>query len=193
MHTTWAADRAIDGCIDEVDVDAKCTALLLSDENHGIGYWGFLTARQSQGNYSFVQPDNRPIVLAPVPVPNVFSSVLVSGGIDVVTGVESISGGLWLDSGGCDADVVAGYKIYAQTIPTESAEDLSRQHKEGPWRLVDGGESVTGSPHSLGSSVRIHADCSQSSDVILAATLVFDSGFELPHVSGSTRRLRCGL
>ena len=194
FHTTWASGKTVDGCIDTEDIKTTCTAVLLSDQHDGTGYFALLSASPVQGNYSFVQPDNGPIVLAPVPVPRLIDTTVTSSDLRATVRVDALVAGLFLDSG-CPAGIVRGYRIYAQVVkqggdvPTD--RDRPTSSTGGDWVLVDGGEALDGGPLDLGTTAQITIACKSDDEVYLAASVVFDSGFETRHVSGNTAPIRC--
>jgi hypothetical protein len=196
IETTWAAQRHIDGCVDDDEVTSTCMAVLLTDQSDGVGYYALLTTAADRGNYSFVQPDNSPIVLAPIPVPQ---QVEVAPGAEAhVTMSMRVSlqnEGLYLGPAECARNVVMGYRLYVQTVrggdpaPVDRVRDNGRS--SSGWQLAEGGEAPRGQPLNLGSAAELSVACTPNADVYLAASLVFDSGFETAHVSQNSTVVPC--
>lgn len=194
FHTTWAAGKMIDDCIDSEDIQTTCTAVLLTDQHDGKGYFALLSASPVRGNYSFAQPGNGPIVLAPVPVPQLVDSTVTSSDVHATVGVDTAGAGLFLDSA-CPSDSVRGFRIYAQVVVHggDAPTDRGRPNSNvgGNWKLADGGESPSGGALTIDSNAQVTVACKPTDDVYLAASLVFDSGFETRHVSQNSVPIRC--
>ena len=194
FHTTWAAGKNVDDCIDTEDIKTTCTVVLMSDQVQGRGYFALLSATPLRGNYSFVQPENGPIVLAPIPTPLLIDTAVTSSDLRATVRVDALAAGLYLDSG-CPADIVRGYRIYAQVVkqggdvPTDRERPTSSTG--GDWVLADGGETLDGGPLDLGTTAQVTIACEPNDDVYLAASVVFDSGFETRHLSDNTAPIRC--
>lgn len=191
IHTTWAADQRIDGCID-VASESECTAVLVTDETEAEGYFALLTSKANRGNYSLVQAENGQVTLAAIPTPiAVGVPVSAPGQLSLTVRVEQPTGGLYVQEP-CSAGVVSGYRIYSQArgISSGAAESLKRAG--GSWTLpMQGGETTGGDPHALGDTTAVLSACSAGESVFLSASLVFDSGFETPHLSASIGPFQC--
>jgi hypothetical protein len=195
FNTSWASNRHIDNCIDDSDAETKCTTVLLTDQHNGTGYFAVLTSAADRGNYSFVQPGNAPIVLAPIPKPQIVSSTPQSSGeFQASVRLDGPTAGLYLAEG-CSADILAGYRVYAMTVERSASPpaDLWRTGVDtgGKWKLVDGGAAPGGQELAMADSTNVTLSCDPTKDVYLATTLVFDSGFETAHVSGASAPIRC--
>lgn len=192
LSTTWAADARIDGCIEKDVETPRCMAVLLMDQVDGESYFALLTKkRDSLGNYLFAQPDNAPITLVQVPRPT-----LLSTGTSTVTIVppDVPAEGLYLDSAHCGLSAVVGYKIYKQLVPRGAPAPVDRARENvgsgSGWKLAANGElGDAGSP--LVSALTVPLACSEPKDAYLAASLVFDSGFELQYGSSNSDVIRC--
>jgi len=188
----WGASSAIDGCLRNLGGSSafdgtECTVVLLADQHAGIGYFALAAAlaTPSFATY-FNQPGDAPIVLRPLDAISIVSSTNLGGGL---IGLDFAApnvpqAALYLDSAGCDTDLIAGYKIYRY---------LGTPGPERRWALpTSGWEQVGGNPIPLGDPATIAQDCDAHPDVAYAYTLVFDSGFELPFLSAD-RHASCGM
>lgn len=190
IDTTWSAASQIDGCIDDAAAEAgpRCVAVLLSDQAAGQGFYALVTAAPSAlGNYSLAQQDNAPLVLAALVSPQLSSAATTPTGASANVRVDAGSGGKYLDPA-CSTETVVGYRLYAQTVvhAAPAPGDLRRDESHG-WTLASGGQ-----PLSFGATTAITSPCAASQDLYLAASLVFDSGFETPHLSRPAGPIRCG-
>lgn len=184
---TWAADGRIDGCPDPVP--NACIAVLVSDQNNGVGYFAMITkARDNNGNYELAQAGNAPYNLVQIPKLAIDDSNTISDSLVslLVTGPDaaSLAAGLYLDPG-CPSPI-AGYKVRAQAVGTGGGapEDRAR----GDWQdVTPGGTSIP-----LGQQATVEVGCAGNSDVYLATSVVFDSGFELDLVGENSTRVACG-
>jgi hypothetical protein len=114
--TAHWANGAVDGCIDDpvfptsCSVAGCCTAILVSDELEGEGYFAFLTSSADiASNYR----DFGHVNLSAIPSPDIVSAVpnLSEGHWDVVVNgpaLESLSPGLSLDGKACILGPVKG-------------------------------------------------------------------------------------
>lgn len=194
FHTNWAAGKTIDGCVDSEDIQTACTAVLLTDQHGGRGYFALLTASPARGNYSFAQPGDGPITLAPVPVPQLVDTAVTSSDVRATVSIDSDAAGLYLDAS-CPLDIVRGYRVYAQIVErdADAPTDRGRPRSDsgGDWVLADGGQSAGGEALSFETNAQVRVACKSTDDVYLATSLVFDSGFETRHVSANSVRIRC--
>jgi hypothetical protein len=194
IHTSWAGMGTIDGCIDRIETTVRCTAVLLADQDEqGRSYFALLTAKAKHGDYLFAQPDNAPIVLAAVPRPTV-SDKRPAGGedLEVEISVDEPAAGLYLDPD-CRLDAAVGYRLYAQANvrgvppPPDRANRLFSPDATWQSARADGATPVL----TFGRTTKQSVACPRGKDLRLAASLVFDSGFELPFVSESSPVVRC--
>jgi len=183
---SWSSNMNIDGCPDSITSGQKCMAVLLTDEVNGVGYFALLTdeADASQ-NYDFVQAINGPINLVPMPIPTVtgvIQLVALTVEIGVHTSFADLNGGLYLDVGCATVVDLLGYKIRYQSVPVGSPAPSDRSIEL--WTDATPGKIVPLSGPD--SAVTITASCTSPAEVYLATSLVFDSGFETPHVSANS-------
>jgi hypothetical protein len=185
----WSSSPDIDGCPDAV-IGQRCMAILLTDQVDGVGYFAFLTdeADGSQ-NYDFIQAGNLPINLVQIPKPAISGSTTIDiANVDVIiqgpTAVD-IAGGLYLDPACAFGDVV-GYKIRSQTFGFGGVPPTDRS--VASWTdITPGGGTVP-----LGTPTTVRITCGANSDVYLATTLEFDSGFEFGLTGENSTRVACG-
>jgi len=190
FHTTWAADRGIDGCIDDVASEDKCVAVLLTDQDQSRGYFALLATAPVFGNYSFAQPGNAPIVLAAIPRPELLgTSAQPPDGVRASVRVASAASGVYVGSPACGAGLVRGYKVYAQAVPRGAAAPTDRRRTA--WSTVEGGAGPEGAALALEQATDVIVHCTGSADVYLATALVFESGFETEHLSESSSPVLC--
>jgi hypothetical protein len=181
---TWAADGRIDGCPDPVP--NACIAVLISDQHDGVGYFAMITkARDLNGNYELTQAGNAPYDLVQIPKLAIDDSNTVSPSLVslLVTGPDaaSLAAGLYLD-GGCPSPI-AGYKVRAQNIPEGGGAPSDRARDA--WTEVSG-------TVPLGTQTSVEVGCTGNTDVYLATSVVFDSGYELELVGENSTRVACG-
>ena len=98
--------------------------------------------------------------------------------------------GLYLDED-CTSDVVIGYKLYAQVVARGAAAPQERDRQVG-WLIPTGGAGTGNSPIPIGTASTIIVDCPDPSDLYLATSLVFESGFELTFLSENSDAVPCG-
>lgn len=171
INGTWAQSQDIDGCPDFVGgpgTPGLCTAMLLTDSVNGSSYF-MLQVSQSDGagNFAFsggnLSSVDRPGGGMGVPGgPVIASSTRLGGG----TGVELTINPPALDGISGDtscADVLQGFRVWAQVLPRDSND-----------------------------AATVTLDCSGDSDVYVATSAVFDSGFETAFVSANSGRVECG-
>lgn len=185
---TWAQDGRIDGCPDPIP--NACIAILLNDELDGVGYFALITkARDANGNYELVQPGNAPYNMVQIPKLGIDGSTTIDAtkvSLDV-SGPDgaAIAAGLYLDPG-CP-DPVAGYRVRSQGLAPGSNPPGSRAI--GDWTDVS---PVDQNPIPLGTPDTVEVTCAGNTDVYLAASLLFDSNFELDLVGENSTRVACG-
>jgi hypothetical protein len=207
IFTSWNA-AGVDGCIFGAGPTSgldgtECTAVLLGDQSQGQGYFALLSARISpEGHSELNQPGDAPIILRPAPPSFVVGSTRIDGETFLLTlsSPDVPTDALYLDPD-CDGNAVIGYKIYAQVLPRNAPPPADRTRDDGDpqtgWEVAEGGEGPAGEPIPLGSPASVPIqDCACGSPPIrtyLAASLVFDSDFELPFLSASPATLECGI
>jgi len=202
LDGSWS-NPEIDGCIDD-ETSPECMAVVLSDQDLGQGYFALLSAEaDAQGDFSFDQPIppgefRAPILMAPIPAPSVAGTSSVGGVLNVDVDLADVPDeALYLDAPNCDSGVILGYRIHQQTAAAGQPAPVDRTRDDGDpttgWEVAIGGELVQGDPLPLGVPALIRAsDCTDQGRLYLAATLVFDSGFELDHVSANGPTVECG-
>ena len=198
LRGDWVSDERVDGCISDAPAP-HCMGMLLGDQRAGAGYFAMLSDPPgSQGEFSLVQPGQAAINLAAVPRPSLTGTVTVN---PYTLSVSSVVGavppeGLYLDTAECPADVVLGYKIYEQQTYRWGAAPVDRTRDDGSpytgWELAPGGAGPGGAPLPIGTTAAVTLTCYTATDFFLAASLVFDSGFETPFVSLNSARILCG-
>ena len=180
---SWDADVRIDGCPDAVS--PMCMVVALSDQDaSGNGYFALLSTEEDVfATYDFAQPEDAPIVLAPIPPPAITRVLPLDAStleIDIEP-PELLLG--FFSAPGCDGGLLRGYRIYQQRIPAGAPPPIDRD-------LVSGWSSPTGLiPAGAGTTLSV--DCDASTDLFLGTALVFDSDFETSHVSANSARIRC--
>jgi hypothetical protein len=188
VSASWGTG-GVDGCIDATvaptlcNVGGCCTAILISDQFDGQGYFALLTSTADAGqNYGAFPAVN----MAALPKPNITGSVRVDAANVNVTvacpSQASLAGGLALDPG-CPDTVVTGCKLYTQTVARGGAPADDRELSG--WTSVGVGAAA-------GTSETVGVTCSGNQDVYLTSALVFDSGFELRYGGTNSTRVECG-
>lgn len=196
----WSGSPSVDGCIDLAGSSPapdplECMALLLGDQNGGKGFFALITGGGGEPfdlrGRCFAETASEPgfcwAQLARIPAPAV-SRVVSRGlqGTDLLLrlpGRGAIDAGLFLDPL-CDPDPLVGLRIYRRDVPPGAPAPVDR-------RVAAGWTEVTREPLPPGRPVGIRLACDAPSDVYLAASLVFDSGFETPYLSASSPAVRC--
>ena len=184
INTTWARDASIDNCISDVQTEEQCVAVLVTDQVSDSGYYALLTAAHQRRDYSLVQPGNAPITLALIPTPILDGLVIATTtGLVIPVRVEAPAGGTYLDTS-C-ATAITGYRIHYQATAQSGPLPQDRRRSSG-WAAL-----TPASTTSLGSTVATTITCAPGSNVYLTASLVFDSGYETPHVSANSVLIPC--
>lgn len=188
MHSHWAANPLIDGCIDEAIAGGgpPCMVVSFGDQDGGAGYFAILSdLGDAISDFDFNQPGGAPIDLVPVPEPSVRETVPVaSGELEVLLDPPQPGAGLYLDPA-CEERIhaVRGYRIYGRQLPAGSLAPEDRSAGSGWIAATD----VI--PLSDGATVRI--SCDDETDVYLALALAYDSGYETPYLSRNAEVIRC--
>lgn len=173
----WNADPRIDGCIDD-----ECMAVLVTDATDDDGYFALITAAQdAQGGYSFSRPGNA-IDLAPIPPPTIVGSQVLPAGSRLDLLVDTPAGGLYPDAA-C-ADALVGYRVWFRLLPLGSSPPDSRDPADG-WQLADAATIP------IGQQATLDFDCVFQSNLYVATSLVFDSGYESAVLSANSTRVSC--
>lgn len=182
LFTDWNADSRIDGCADST-FTGFCMAVLLSDENdENVGFYSLATSNFGEHGYDFSQSGSRPIKLASIPEPVIFTQSLVDGTtLEVGAGINRSPEGNLLKAP-CIDDPELGFKIYLQRVAAGAPAPTSRRIEN--WTPV--GE-ITTRPNTVPVSI----DCSEPGDVFLATSIAFEDGFETAHVSANSLRIQC--
>ncbi len=194
----WAFDRRTDGCLGDAP-GTKCLAIVLGDQQSATGYFAVLTDEAGlNGEFRFDEPGSAPIRLEMMQrpfiggtaKPNAYTVVVNTSPYNVPPAA------LHLDSPTCSTGAVVGYKIYHQKLARDAPAPVDRTRDDGNpatgWELAPGGSGPGGAPLPLGSPAQVSFTCHTVKDVYLAASFVFDSGFETPHVSRNSSRIFCG-
>ena len=198
VQGSWAADARVDGCVGDVP-EPRCMAMMLGDQRAGIGYFALLSAAAGPSNeFSFVQPSEAPIALATIPRPAITATQLINPYTLIVSSVvRSVPpGGLYLDAPQCSTGAVVGYRIYQQITTRGGPAPVDRTRDDGNpqtgWEVADGGAGPSGEPLPINSPTQVRVTCYTASDLFLATSYVFESGFETPFVSFNAPRILCG-
>ncbi|MCP3979419.1 MAG: hypothetical protein GY716_08825 [bacterium] len=196
IWSSWSAASGIDGCIDDLQ-EGPCMAVALSDQNDATGYFALLAEpRNSAGDYDFAQESNATILLDGVPRPQLSTS---SNGavLDLDVTLEPVPPSAIYSDDACSVELIAGYRVYQQAVPGNVALPEDRVRDDGDpatgWQPAVGGLLPGGLPVPLDQSVVVPAtDCSPAGRLMIATTLVLESGFELGHVSANGAVIDCG-
>jgi len=172
LLTGWG-QPGTDGCPEA----NTCVGVLFEDENGQRGSFAMVTTRTTSTLSSNLdQPDNAPIILLPIDAPVVLDLQGTQTGMQLETAVPTPAAGGTYPSDDCP--VILQGNIYAQTVPAGTAAPDDRDRSL--WM------PVSPSPGDLDASQFLNVECAEDQDVYLAASLVFDSGFETAYVSGNT-------
>ena len=189
IDAAWS-DPGVDGCIDSVPVQDRCTALVVHDTELTCGgasgscnSMAVLSARQQpDGRFDMSQPADGAIRLERWPTVNHGYEPIVGLFIPEWTvTVPAPTGGLYLDAS-C-ADPLAGYRVYVWNDTSGmpiAVDDRSL------WDIPVGGQGAGGEPIPLGQATTLRFGCDASvnptGEIYLGFTYVFDSGFESPRI-----------
>ena len=173
ISSSWGADAGIDGCIDDA-AEPRCTVILLEDEVDSIGYFALLSDLADGGlNFSYLQPNDAPINLAPLPGAPVTDQLrLTATTVQVSFDTPEIGAGSYLGCGG----EWTGYQLYRNELPGSAGMPSDP-------RIADGGWQPIGDPISAGAAGTIVVECPAEGHVFLGTQLLFDSGFSTNRVS----------
>jgi hypothetical protein len=189
---SWSGDVAIDGCIDTTgsnpaapDPD-QCMMLMINDtDGAGNGYFALASDNADGiGNYDFSTTGQ--IVLQPVPKPRVIGSTRVDASqVNLTVGIDPVPAGpgegIYTTCGSGPAQ----FRLYKSNVPRNGPAPDSRDLTDAQtWAFAGEGP--------VGGSTGISVTCSGDEDIYLAASLVFDSGFELELGSANGTRVQCG-
>ncbi len=207
-YSNWA-DPRIDGCIDNDGSDPllndedQCMLVLLADQsdNGSVGYFGLIAQNASPfGSYYLNRAaDNGPIVLDEIPKPHIVSSS--AGGnpltIELTLAAPTIPQTALYDNSDCPQELVVGYKVYAiEQEPGAPLPDRTRDDGDPltGWEPAVGGVGPGGGPIPIDQSATVLIECPfpAPEPTALALSLIFESGFETPFVSGSSTMIDCG-
>ncbi len=145
--------------------------------------------KDANGNYLLNQPGNAPYNLVQIPKLGISGSSTISDSkvsMNVTFDESAIAAGLYLDPS-CSgrAPEVTGYRVRAQGVPLGDSPPDSRDRNN--WTDVSPNGNVIG----LGDGAVVEVDCAGDTDVYLAASLVFNDGFE-SSVGENSTRAACG-
>lgn len=198
IEGSWDGSENIDGRIDTLPAP-RCMAILLGDQDAGSGYFALLTAEENaEGDFRFDQPNEASIWLVDVPSPDINFPTNIGGVLEIDSGVAPVSSaGLYLDDPVCDADPVTGFRIYQQTVGQVDPAPVDRtRDNEDPssgWERAIGGQLPLGQPHPIGATPTVTgSNCTAQGTLYLAASLVFESGFEVRYLSSNSAPVSCG-
>lgn len=186
LYGNWAGDLRVDGCPDSVAPPGSpglCTAIQLSDQLDGVGYFALLSAASNAaGEYDYEQAGNADITLAEIQRPVIVGMTGPPTNPTVTVAPPVIDSGLYLDPS-CD-DPLAAYRLYSIEVPAGAAPPVDRRIEAG-W--VDRTGDV-----ALGEAVEVTFSCSSDVTSYLATRLIFDSGFATDVLSRNSLRVECG-
>jgi hypothetical protein len=183
VSASWD-DAGVDGCVE----GSECTAVLLSDRYDGDAHFALVTALNTGSTTYLTQPGTdpagnaSPIILRPIPAPIADAFALPNFDLVFAVTLRSVLGALY-EHPSC-ASATAGYRIFAQRVPSGAVSPDDRDPDNGDWFLPD---RADGSPQELtplDQDVRLLIPCEASNDdVIIAVQLEFDSEFKTPLLS----------
>jgi hypothetical protein len=194
----WAFDRRTDGCLGDAP-GTKCLAMVLGDQLVATGYFALLTDEAGpDGEFRFDEPNSAPIRLEMLPRP-FLSSTSKPNPYTLLVNTSAYNvpnAALHLDAPACSQGAVTGFKVYYQMTERDAPAPVDRTRDDGNpatgWELAPGGTGPGGAPLPLGTQAHVSFTCYTVKDVFIAASFVFDSGFETPVVSRNSSRIFCG-
>ncbi len=207
----------IDGCIDNdgsdnalLDTD-QCMFVLLGDDPDGFtGYFVLLADSPRAGNYEFNEGlvDEEPIMMAPVPQPQVtYRNRTSRTELEVRVSVPQMIGevpGLYDENCGQGRTWPLGYKIYTQQKPrigptpafpfgrnvSVKWPDADPDRPDAPWNDSGTGTTTLGTETTL-----MEFDCDPTSGggdhIFVCGILAFEGGYDTPYCS-SDLVIECG-
>lgn len=180
----WATG-SVDGCIDtDASPAPKRTIVAITDSTPDHAYIKVLCQQADiLANYPLGALGNT--TMAAMPYPKVLSSSRVAG-VSVTVNVKSPAADLAdvvLADASCPATLIRGYKLYTQTKTNASGVPADRARSAG-W--TQEGTEIPIAQDAPG----LTKSCTAGQSVYVAASLVFDSGFETAHV-GQDIRVPC--
>lgn len=203
----WAADPRIDGCID--DAELLKTVVLFSDIDPQTQEGVFAVVELSADrlrNYVFDPnagdhepspmhgagaPSQQAIRLVPIPSPTiVHASMSGPGELEVLAHIGSVAReGFY--AAATDA-LVKGYRLFYRSQSNSPATPDDRR-RSSDWTLAKPlADEQRNEAIEIDSPLQFRIACQPGSEVRLAASLVFDSGFELPVLSADAKGVVCG-
>jgi hypothetical protein len=197
----WAESQYIDGCVDTVAGCCPfplnrnvCMVVMLTDQHDATGYFALLADLSDDNlNYSFFPSEAEHFHLAPLPVPQMTSiHDRGAGNLNLTVSPPEVNSGLHL-SPGCvtQADFVVGYRIYQQRLEPGDLPPPTRSIDAGWFGTSTDGVCGETAFVALGENFDVDVSCDRDTDVYLALSLVFDSGFETPVVSADSAVIEC--
>jgi hypothetical protein len=205
-----------DGCMTDVALppNPTCECVLFMDQTGDEGYFAIIGGLTTAGgDLDLVQAGSDgnenagPILLAPIPAPQIIDSARNETTFDITlqVTVPAPAGGSYLDDG-C-ACGPTGFQLYQQIVPRGSGTPASRDSAD--WTLMTLPGGVAQGVNTFGEPVTVESVCGASnSDVFLATKLVFVAGTVpgtsdplwfpdasaagVDYVSGDSLRIECG-
>jgi hypothetical protein len=205
-----------DGCMTDVALpqNPACECVLLMDQTGDEGYFAIVGGNTTAGGDLFIvqagsdgNENAGPILLAPIPAPQIIDSARNETTFDITLQVTAPApaGGSYL-ADGC-ACGPTGFQLYQQIVPRGSGTPASRDSAD--WTLMTLPGGVAQGVNSFGEPVTVESLCGASnSDVFLATKLVFVAGTVpgtgdplffpdasaagVDYVSGDSLRIECG-
>ena len=188
LNGTWN-DSRVDGCavLPPVPQPAKMV-VAFSDATPSIGYFNVSCAMWDElWSFNFDDsldgdPPHGDITLAPIPRIVELRCSRSAETVNYTLNHRALVGGIQPGNCGSAIPLVTGYRVYWRAVPRGSAPPMGRDRDL--WNLLSG-------PVPLGTNAEGTLPSMPNDDLYLAATLVFDSGFETTHVSESAFTSQC--
>lgn len=187
LSGTWAGNGGIDGCIDGLITGGGKENMVVqfSYEAGGQGYYAAASASRNNAGAEFeFTGSGQNIVLQAIPKPSITGTTRTAPNVQISVGSPNL-GAFTTDGVLTAGQVIKQYRVYKQVVPRAAAAPASRNRLTG-W--VAAGAAVNlGSPFSYSET-----DCATDKDIYLAASVVYDSGYESDAVSANSTKVQCG-
>jgi hypothetical protein len=182
--TGWSAGE-VDGCI--ANNATGCNCMLLTQQAPGdVARFALLSqAATPAGDAFFVLPGNAPILMVPIPSPQIVSSTRDANlDLTVTASLPSPGAGVY-QLGGCDCNLSYRIREIVQTRGLSPPTSRDAADWGGVQNPVDAADTTSSIFSACGAT---------NTDVYLATELVPDpaSGFTSPLVSELATRIECG-
>ena len=193
VNATW--EGGTDNCVGS----NNCMCVLFSDQDGDAGFFA-IGGGSSDANVNTVinlggsdgNGNNEAIALVGIAAPSITGSTRDQGTFNVNLDVSAAlpAGGNYVQNG-C-ACGPTGFKVLQSIVPRGNMPPSDRNN--GAWTEPTLGDGTSAQPVSgFSTTVNIRSSCGTSdTDVYLATSLQFDSGFGAAVVSGNSSRVECG-